>query len=310
MLSGFWEALGGKLGERGLAESLTPALIFFTGALAAWMWSRGATSGWHTVENWVRHEDTAVQIALAIAVLVGLIIATELMNRLTAPVLRMLEGYLPRPLAWLVERGAERRRQVRRELARRLQELSAKRVPTPAERAELDRIDVALHRMPADELRQMPTKLGDALRAAEDRPRDKYGLDPIICWPRLWLLLPEAPRTDLVATRESLNKATQVWIWGLLFIGFSAWAWWAAPMGIAVAIVAYYGWMLSAAETYGSLLESAFDIHRRKLYEELRWPLPQTPEQERDEGPLMMEYLWRGFTPTGFRFEGGQRLPR
>jgi len=44
---------------------------------------------------------------------------------------------------------------------------------------------------PAESDRHMPTKLGNILRAAELRSKDKYGLDAVICWPRLWLLLPD-----------------------------------------------------------------------------------------------------------------------
>jgi hypothetical protein len=313
LLTAFWESVGGKLAERSFAESLTPALLFFAGGLTAWAWSEGWDEGWQTLERWVSDKATWTQVVVVVSVVVGLIAATAVMNQLTRPLLRLLEGYLPLPLGWLARAGSFWRRQVRRvPLDVRYQELSTsgRAARTPREERELARIEAALHRMPDDSQRQMPTRLGDILRAAEDRPRQRYGLDPIICWPRLWLLLPDGARTDLGSARESLNQAGRAWLWGVLFISFSFWAWWAAPVGIAVAIVVYYGWMLSAADTYGALLEAAFDVHRTKLYEELRWPLPNKPACEPAQGEALTKYLWRGLAPRGFQFEGATETDR
>ena len=77
----------------------------------------------------------------------------------------------------------------------------------------------------------MPTSIGNILRAAERRPADKYGLDAIIVWPRLWLLLPEATRTELRAAYGSLDLATATVIWGVLFCAFAPFTWLAVPAG-------------------------------------------------------------------------------
>lgn len=140
----------------------------------------------------------------------------------------------------------------------------------------------------------MPTRLGNILRAAEQRPLEKYGLDGIVCWSRLWLLLPDAVKKDLQEARADLNTAARVWLWSLLFIVWAIWAWWAAPVGIISALFAYY-WALDAASNYGELIEATFDLHRHLLYQSLRWNLPTDPDEERRVGQQLTEYLWRGF---------------
>ena len=142
---------------------------------------------------------------------------------------------------------------------------------------------------------RMPTHLGNLLRSAELRPHTKYGLDAIVCWSRLWLLLPDAVKKDLQEARADLNTAARVWLWSVLFLVWTYWAWWAAPVGIISAIFAYYYWALDAAKIYGELIEATFDLYRHLLYQSIRWGLPADPKEERRVGRQLTEYLWRGF---------------
>ncbi|MFM7427784.1 MAG: hypothetical protein ACKO7W_22755 [Elainella sp.] len=154
-------------------------------------------------------------------------------------------------------------------------------------------IDWQLRQMPAQPERLTPTTLGNLLRAAENQPTAKYGLDAIICWSRLWLVLPETVKKELQEARADLNTAARVWLWGLLFVFWTIWAWWAVPIALLVALFAHR-WMLDAAATYGDLLESAFDLHRMKLYQSLHFPLPTNSAEERELGAKVTQYLWRG----------------
>ena len=71
-------------------------------------------------------------------------------------------------------------------------------------------LESQLKRFPTQPERMMPTRLGNVLRAAEGRSAAKYGLDSIICWPALWLVLPEAAKTELQAARSELDRAAQI----------------------------------------------------------------------------------------------------
>ena len=164
---------------------------------------------------------------------------------------------------------------------------------TSTQQETLARIRIALQKLP-DNKELMPTRLGNILRTAERRPLKKYGLDPIICWSRLWFLLPEAARKDLQDARADLNNAARLWLWSILFLVWAIFgSWWAIPLGILSALFAYYTWALSAAVTYGDLLDAAFDLYRSQLYRVLRMPLPRNSEEEKEKGQILCENLRR-----------------
>lgn len=141
----------------------------------------------------------------------------------------------------------------------------------------------------------MPTKLGNVLRVAECKPSEKYGLDAVVCWSRLWLLLPDTAKKDLKSTRDELNSAVRLWLWSVLFtIWFFFGAWWAVPIGIISACFAYYCWAIPAARSYGALVEAVFDLYRHLLYQSLRWNLPSEPSVERRVGNELTLYLLQG----------------
>jgi hypothetical protein len=147
----------------------------------------------------------------------------------------------------------------------------------------------------------MPTRLGNVLRAYERKPAEKYGLDAIVCWSRLWLLLPDSVKADLNAARAEFNAAVRLWIWSVLFIIWTGWAWWALPVSVLSAWIAYQ-WAVSAAQTYGILIEATFDTHRHLLYQALRIDLPACNAQEITKGTLITNYLQNSDTVGTIKF--------
>jgi hypothetical protein len=302
VLSDFWTGLGGTLAERWIALVFSPAFAFWAGGLAAWVWRYGrplvSTGGWKALlDRWaasLQGLPVVAQGALVVGLLLVIVVSNLIVQRLSASVLRLLEGYWPRWLDWLrdplvrhrskkIDRGNDRLRQL---MARGVSSLTA------SESADFVRLDRQRRDSPGPK-RRMPTRLGNILRASEGRPGDYYGLDAVVCWPQLWLLLPDAAKQEVSAARASLNAAAQLWLWAVLFIGWTVWAWWALPLGILVA-AGSYSRMLGAATIYAELVEGCYDVHRRLLYEALRWPLPVTPAEERQRGEEITAYLWRG----------------
>ena len=301
MLGAFWQAVGGKLADRWAAVSV-PALVFWLGGLAAWAYHRGGAAHpdhpnplagpanhRHPGDG---HPDRATR-----------------RRRLRRPgrpaghphpaAVGRLLAVLDRPAAPPAHRPARRpggRRGPR--LAARLRRRAAAGHP---HRRPGRHLHPAGTPPPAPTRRAgyfLPTPIGNILRAAERRPADKYGLDTVTLWPRLWLLLPDATRQELLAARTSLDNAVTAAIWGLLFCAFTPFTPLAIPIGLAVTTVAVTIVLPARAQVFGDLIEAAYDLHRTALYRQLRWPLPANPAQEHLQGQQLTAYLWRGSDDT------------
>ena len=292
MLNKCLEQLGGKLGEQWAALILTPAFLFWAGGLCAWIQRHHLISLQHRTES----VSSLGMALLIISCLIGLAICALAVQKLAPRVLRILEGNWKPWMEWLRVRMVGRQTAKAGFMSQRLQVLEAKRRELGlsfTEDSEHVALDKKLRGIPSESYGRMATRFGNILRAAEQWPNEKYGLDAAVCWPRLWLLLPEDVKKDLTDARASLDAGAVAWVWSALFIIWTVWAWWALVVGIIGVLVAYQ-WILGAAEVYGDLIESTFDVHRTKLYEALRWPLPMNAEEEVKSGHCMTEYLWRG----------------
>ncbi|WP_322770158.1 hypothetical protein [Frankia sp. Cr1] len=301
MLTAFWEAVGGKLADRWAAVSI-PTLIYWLGGLVAWTWHRG---GLHTLTGqlgWLDRQTPTVQLTVIVTVLLAVAASGLVVHRAATPTLRLLEGYWPawtnlarrRLAGWLAARAATDTTVWQAAYTR----VHPPATPTVDDLAGYTRLERRRRRRPAAAGYFLPTPIGNILRAAERRPVDKYGLDTVIMWPRLWPALPETTRADLLAARAALDSAVTSALWGLLFCGFTPWTWLALPAGLAVAVATVTLVVPARAQVFGDLIEAAYDQHRTVLYTQLRWPLPTNPADEREHGRRLTAYLWRGSDET------------
>ncbi|MGY1583235.1 hypothetical protein [Streptomyces sp. MN13] len=305
MLTALWSGLGSKMADRWALLLTSPALGFWMGGLLAWIHAHGGItgrrSGWQALGRaWdismgsLPAAAQVVTVVLAVLLVAG---SARLAEELTFGVLRLLEGYWPRPAAPLRimmlnarARAGERRAERWRDLARRRTELTA------AEYAEYTALNAARALVPPAPQDRMPTRLGDILKAAESRPRHRYGLDAAVCWPHLWLSLPEQARLEIATSRARLDEAARLWLWGLLFLLWTTFTWWAVAVAV-LGMSAGYRLALSGAVDYGRLVQAGFDLYRRNLYDGLGWAFPEDPSQEFETGQRMTTYLERGPLP-------------
>lgn len=296
MIDKFWDSVGGKLADR-WAGAAGPALVFWTGGLLAWTHGHGGWASLAAIGGWLQRQTSSVQVTALLGLLIGVLAGGVVVQAAVNGALRLAEGYLPRWLAPLrrrmvrrVARAAERRDRLLQSLAPAV--LSGR--ATADEQARFQQLDRSRRRVPGLPERLMPTRVGNILRAAESRPVDKYGLDPVAVWPHLWLLLPDHVRAELLAARAAVDGAVMGVLWALLSTGFTVWTWWALPVGLAVAALAFLVWLPARAATFADLFEAAFDLHRTDLYRQLRWPAPGNPGEEVAAGRKLTHYLVRG----------------
>jgi hypothetical protein len=352
VLDEFWKAAAGKLADRWAAMA-APAVVFWAGAVVAWAYAEQRWSRLSKITDWLNKQHVIAQIAALIGALVIVAASTIIVQRLTDPVLRLLEGYWPRPIsglridialyrrvkadkcwkqlndeigdgeptaAQLAELARlERHRHQRPRRSSRLIEVVRRYAlwrkemdvenwqllqteiddsqPTAAQLAELARLERRRRHRPVLDSELLPTRVGNILRAAETRPRHRYGLDVVLIWPRLWLVLPDTTRKELASARASLDASVAAAIWGTAFVAFTPFTNWAL-VGLVVTLAAVLWWVPARAEVFADLIEATVELYRIALYRQLRWPLPKNPATEPERGEALTEYLERGsFNP-------------
>ncbi|MET9557171.1 hypothetical protein [Streptomyces sp. NPDC006645] len=110
----------------------------------------------------------------------------------------------------------------------------------------------------------LPTWMGDRMAAAESRLRKAYAVDLPTAWPRLWLLLPDAPRDDLRSARAELTSAARCAGWGVLCLVLAVW-WWPAAAGAVVAMGSGWRRGRQAVDAFAALVESCVDVYGPEL---------------------------------------------
>lgn len=286
--------IAGVLSRRLIVGCFTPA--FFTTLALSLLVAEG------TLPELYRDAagGTKILILGGFALLAGL-----LLSGLQYPLLRLAEGY------WLFNAPEGRRR---KRLSDRLverhekvfEELHAAKQATAVSPART-RAALALDRLyPPERHLLLPTKLGNAIRAFESHPTQRYGLDGIAAWPRISLLLDDGERAALDEAMTNfafffnalvcVNAAALVLIVDRL---------WHAPGGVpgtaaivlaVVAATAALSWLMyrglfDAATGWGEPVRAAFDLHRFDLYDRLGIRRPATDAEEREHAARAVNRL-------------------
>lgn len=303
MLSQLAGWFGGDAGRRWFVRVLLPVLgyAFLVGAALDLGHALDFGRLEERLENALALLREDVPFARMALLGVGLLLAAILLEALDLPLTRLLEGYWP---AWPVLRWSRRwhcfaqwcdRRAMRRRLAE-LTRAAAEGRLDPDHFAELEWLEVALERYPESEALMLPTRFGNSLRAAEQKIGARYGLNGVVLWPRLWLVLPDPVKSELAAARSRMALLVRLWWLAVLLLPWAWFAWWLALLALIMATVVYRR-LLAAAAIYGDLFVASYEVHRFDLYRALRWPLPRSTAEESALGEALTAHLWRGADP-------------
>jgi hypothetical protein len=294
----FWTQIAGSVAKTWGERIFNYALPFWIGGVLAY----ATAYGWSEIVPLVADLDIQFQLLLAVGGILVVAGSAAVVEGSQVWGLRLLEGYWPDLLAPARHRLIERTRRIWTDKNARWNALQAGSGPTGTQREKLARMEAELAMYPPRAERFLPTRLGNVLRATEDYPWNRYGLATGVVWSRLWLALPEYVQKEIGGARDRLDAAVRLMIWGVLFMLWSVWAWrWVVPVGLLVCIWGHRQ-ALDAAQIYGELVRACFDVHRVRLYEALRWPLPKSPAEEKKIGEQLTLFLHRGSRVSTPRF--------
>ncbi|MFI6169408.1 hypothetical protein ACIBCN_21690 [Nocardia sp. NPDC051052] len=303
MVGNFFQELAKKLAERWAVLLMLPGALF---VMIAWAgsrlgqrhaldWSRlnGIVS---TTAASISRQSPGTQAVLVVAVLLAATGAGAATQALAGWTRLIWLGQWPRVLApWQRWRIRRRRHRWHGHVQRRQRLEQAAPRPTRTTEQQ-DAIDVAAGRANRIAMAEpgRPTWMGDRIHAVERVALNRYGLDLPFTWPRLWLVLPDATRTEIATTHGAFAAAvaTGTWAWPYLFLGIR---WWPAILiGVVVSLVGRaHG--RSAVADLTTLSESALDLHARLLAKALG------VAGEQSTGPLT---LTEGFEVTALVRKG------
>lgn len=286
----------GDLGQRFRLVDLLPTsiLVVSVGTLIA----AGAPGETPTVANVL---DKAEDLTLAESALLVLLVlvGSVLFVPFTVPLVRLFEGYwgssrLARGLGGF---RVDRHQRKRASLKARTRAQSRDGVlpdPKPALEAGWDLV----RRYPPTAL-VMPTALGNALRAAEVRAGRPYGLDAIIVWPRLYILLDAEVRALVDDRRQQLDVmvrfATVFAIGAVVTLALLATSgpWLLVPVAAVLLAWISYRAAVAAAIAYGEALDTAFDLNHFVLGDKLGLPRPGSAAEERSRNEAVTVFWSR-----------------
>lgn len=277
MLVSYLKELKGLFDTRFLVAYWVPTFIALALATLG-----GAAAHWGVaaaLESW-KATDPILQLVWTLVLLLAVTVLSYLLQAVGTPLVRLYEGYWPAWLSRLAEKGEAHH------LARR-------------EKLRQDRYRDYYWGYSHNKALVRPTRLGNTLTAAEDYPRQMYGLDTTLWWPRLASLLPadmqqqiDAALTPMLALLNlSLLFALLAFVGGVALVADHLLG---RPQPLWLFLLTVPGgWLLAwlsyrAADTqstvYGDQIRTAFDLHRHKVLEAMHIPRPTNLRDERSSG--------------------------
>jgi len=272
MITDALQQLAGLFSRRFFFNALLPTFIFTTfvvsTAVASW-WTIGSASVW-----WGQL-DLLSRLLVVLAYIALVYFFAAAMASQWRNIVRLFEGY---PLLAIASRL---------KIKSLIQRWHQERMDQLQEEDE----EKAYFRYPSEIWVEaiLPTRLGNILLAGERYAEDRYGIDTIYFWPRLFPLLPEALQRDfdeaviqyqfpLVVAFEStistiLCAATLLITHGpaIMFI--------VILLGGAAITYGAYNLSLSSAMEMAEIQKSAFDLYRDRLL--TAWPSVADVKDER-----------------------------
>ncbi|MFI7316823.1 hypothetical protein [Streptomyces venezuelae] len=294
-MTGLLTELSKRLAERWLSLLVLPGALFlgaaFTARTLGHAHALDAELLVREVQAWHPAPGAGAGVRLAVLLLMVALLAAAL--GLVAQTLGSLLERLwfaadwtlwPRPLralaAWRVTKRRERRATAERAYERVRQRIGESLIAgdgggdgtgddtdDDVRDADLRTARLAMARV-SQEKPHRPTWTGDRMHAVTLRLAQDLALDLATVWPALWQLLPDAPRQQIEATREALDRAATLAAWAVLYALLAVWWWPALPLAAATFLTAKLR-IRGATDAYARLVEASVYLYLGELAERL-----------------------------------------
>lgn len=232
--------------------------------------------------------SNAIQFTLLLVLIVLISVSGELINRLTPLAFKMLCGRWPgiilKQLSVSIKKKNEK---ITKAFEKKYEMLYGKKSLNLAERNELMKLEDEVNFMPYEGI----TYFGNIIHHITLRQKKWYGLDVAVCWPRLWLLLPEHVKKDISMNKSSIDQKIGTIVCYVLLMFWGVFIPWLTPLLVVISIVTYR-FLINDLKQHYYLVCSCFDLYRFLLYDAIK--LPANSEQEEAKGRNVTSYLHRG----------------
>lgn len=299
MFGSIYTTVTGLLDKRFLVTYFLPSLIFWSLGIIVWF---AGGENLAAALDWWKTESVSHTLQI-IGFLAGVTLFANFVASQSMALLRFYEGYWGFPGGRLLRRVAGDWH--RRKLAR----LDAALASDPEAYEQI----YLFYPLPPQRREVMPTRLGNILKNSELYPRDRYSIDAVLVWPRLYNLLPDAFKQSIIDLRGNLDFMLVISAHAAAFAflaGGYLLAAKASPLtflasfagGLAVAWLAYRA-ALGSALLYAQQIKAAFDLYRNELLNQMRVPLPANRDAERATWAELCQMLYRNIQPASWTYE-------
>ncbi|SCG34724.1 hypothetical protein [Micromonospora humi] len=168
----------------------------------------------------------------------------------------------------------------------------ARRIEARSERAE-----TKLMSYPPGTEPVLPTMLGNTLRRNERVAGERYAMDTLRTWPRLYPLLSKKVADEFDSDSDGVDASANLAVTFLVMaaLGFVAFAndgWMRlVPAALLLLAVAAYRAAIAAAGGQGLAMSVAYDLHRFDLIEGLHLGLPSTTKNEAERNRQLSHFF-------------------
>jgi hypothetical protein len=286
------DTLLGRASSRFIFVTLLPTLVLaaFAGALLASGAPEQAPSATDAIDrlNNLTWRECVALLFVVIVAAVGL-------HPIQTPLIQVLEGYwLNLPWGETATTIATKRYE---ELFLKLKKDENKQPTDPASFRLASSARLRLDWLPDHRTKLLPTSLGNALRAGEERATARYGMEVTVAMPRLIPLLPPDQRDLLSDRRTQLDAAAHLCVMSLLCVLIGTGLllptghWLYVPFVACLIAWACYRSAVAAARGYCTDMAALVDLHHRDLWCALALEPPSSLFEERQRASVLTAYL-------------------